>query len=56
MSTSPADGMVDPDLRTHDHPNLYVVGSSVFRSMGHITPTLTGIALGLRLGAHLREI
>ncbi len=53
MSARPADGVVDPDLRAHDHPNLYIVGSAVFNTAGFANPTLTDVALGLRLGDHL---
>lgn len=53
MSAQPEDGVVDPNLRTHDHPNLFIVGSSVLNSHGYSNPTLTDIALGYRLGQHL---
>lgn len=53
MSSSPSDGVVDHNLRTHDHPNLYVSGSGVFNANGYLHPTLTDVALGLRLGRHL---
>lgn len=55
MSASPSEGVVDRHLRAHDHPNLYVAGSAVFSASGFATPTLTDIALGLRLGRHLLE-
>lgn len=50
MSIDPADGVVDADCRVHSCPNLYVVGSSVFPVGGYVNPTLTIIALALRLG------
>lgn len=53
MSTDPSSGVVDSNLRTHDHPNLYIVGSAVFNTTGFANPTLTDIALGYRLGSHL---
>jgi choline dehydrogenase-like flavoprotein len=40
--------VVDPDLRSHDWPNLYVLGSSVFPTCGTAPPTLTVAALALR--------
>jgi choline dehydrogenase-like flavoprotein len=55
MSASPTEGVVDRDLRAHDHPNLYVAGSSVFNASGFANPTLTDVALGIRLGRHLLD-
>ncbi len=45
--------VVDKDLRSHDHPNLYIAGSSVFPTTGATPPTLTVAALALRLANHL---
>ena len=53
MSRDPAQGVVDPDGRVHDVPNLYVAGSSVFPAGGYANPTLTLVALAVRLGRHL---
>lgn len=55
MSADPAHGVVDSDCRVHGLRNLYVAGSSVFPTGGYANPTLTVVALALRLGAHLRE-
>lgn len=55
MSESPADGVVDPNLRMHGVENLYIAGSSVFPVIGATTPTWPIVALTLRLGDHLRE-
>jgi choline dehydrogenase-like flavoprotein len=54
MSDDPAKGVVDADLRVHGMDNLYVAGSSVFTTSGNGNPTLTIIALTLRLADHLR--
>jgi choline dehydrogenase-like flavoprotein len=48
MGLDRASSVVDPDGRTHEHPNLYVVGSSVFPTAGTANPTLTAVALTLR--------
>ncbi|GAB6900428.1 FAD-dependent oxidoreductase [Kineosporia succinea] len=53
MSPDPATGVVDADARVHEVPNLFVAGSSVFPTGGSVNPTLTIVALSLRLGAHL---
>lgn len=55
MSLSPRDGVVDPDCRVHGTDNLYVASSSVFPTSGYANPTLTIVALSLRLAAHLKE-
>lgn len=38
-----------PDLRAHDHDNLYILGSAVFPTATPTPPTLTVAALALRL-------
>jgi len=53
MSVDPRHGVVDPDCRVHGMRNLYVAGSSVFPTSGAGTPTITIVALALRLAAHL---
>ncbi len=55
MSGSPREGVVDPHCRVHDLENLWVAGSSVFPTGGHKNPTLTLLALALRLARHLGE-
>lgn len=55
MADDPARGVVDPHCRVHDVGNLYVAGSSVFPTGGAANPTLTIVALALRLADHLRE-
>ncbi len=54
MSADPKRGVVDADCRVHGVSNLYVAGSSTFTTGGSATPTLTLIALALRLADHLR--
>ncbi len=53
MSEDPSTGVVDPDCRVHGVDNLYVAGSSVFPTSGMANPTLTIVALALRLADHL---
>jgi choline dehydrogenase-like flavoprotein len=48
MGTDPKTSVVDPALRSHDHPNLYLLGSGVFPTIGTANPTLTLTALTLR--------
>lgn len=55
MSPDPGTGVVDSDTRVHELTNLFVTGSSVFPTGGSVNPTLTIVALALRLGAHLAK-
>lgn len=48
MGDDPRDSVVDKQCRTHDHPNLYIAGSSVFASAACVNATLTIAALALR--------
>jgi len=53
MSDSPRTGVVDAQCRVHGVANLYIAGSSVFPGAGFANPTLTIVALALRLGDEL---
>ena len=53
MSEDPRHGVVDSDCRLHDVPNLYIASSSVFPTSGQANPTLTLLALTLRLADRL---
>ena len=56
MSDSPREGVVDRNCRVHGISNLFVAGSSVFPSGGgSTTPTMTIVALALRLADHLKK-
>lgn len=46
-------GVVDRDSRVHGLENLFVAGSSVFPTSGAAPPTLTVVALALRLASHI---
>jgi len=53
VGNDPKASVVDRNLRAHDINNLYIVGSSVFVTIGAVSPTLTIAALSLRLGDYL---
>jgi choline dehydrogenase-like flavoprotein len=53
MHTDARRGVVDADCRVHGVENLYVAGSSIFPTAGISNPTLTIVALALRLADHL---
>ncbi|MFC4356324.1 GMC family oxidoreductase [Halobium salinum] len=59
MGTDPSASVVDPDCRSHDLENCWLVGSGVFPTGGAMNPTLTIGALSLRaadaLDAELSE-
>jgi choline dehydrogenase-like flavoprotein len=55
MSDDPGVGVVDRNCAVHGMDNLYVAGSSVFPTAGQANPTLTIVALALRLADHLRS-
>jgi choline dehydrogenase-like flavoprotein len=55
MHVDPGSGVVDADCRVHGIRNLYVAGSSVFPTYGCSNPTLTVVALALRLADHLKK-
>jgi choline dehydrogenase-like flavoprotein len=54
MSESPRKGVVDSDGKVHGINNLYITGGAVFPTSGQANPTLTILALALRLGDHLK--
>jgi choline dehydrogenase-like flavoprotein len=56
MSDDPKLGVVDASCRVHDIQNLFIAGSSVFPTAGSAAPTLTIVAMALRLAEHLKQI
>jgi GMC oxidoreductase len=55
MSATPRDGVVDEHCRVHGVGNLFIAGSGVFPTAGHANPTLTIVALAIRLAQYLRD-
>ena len=49
MHDRPSEGVVDAQCRVHSTTNLYVAGSSVFPAGGYLNPTLTIVAMALRI-------
>ena len=56
MHRDAAQGVVDPDALVHGTSNLFIAGSSVFPGGGFVNPTLTIVALAIRLADHLRQL
>jgi choline dehydrogenase-like flavoprotein len=52
---NPREGVVDENCRVHGVSNLFVAGSSVFATGSGQPPTMTIVALALRLADHLRQ-
>jgi choline dehydrogenase-like flavoprotein len=55
MAANAKEGVVDTNCAVFDLPNLYVASSAVFPTGGHANPTLTIVALAVRLARHLRS-
>ena len=54
MGTDARSSVVDSDLRSHDHSNLFIAGSAVFPTSATANPSLTIAALALRLGVTIQ--
>lgn len=56
MDADPRMGVVDENAAVHGLENLYVAGSSVFSTgLGYANPTLTILALAIRLSEHVKS-
>ena len=55
MAATPGTGVVDRNCAVFGLPNLYVASSAVFPTCSHANPTLTIVALAVRLAQHLRS-
>jgi choline dehydrogenase-like flavoprotein len=55
MGTDPKTSVVDSFQRSHDHANLYLVGSGTFPTVGTANPTITLSALALRTAESIAE-
>jgi|ERR1700722_8386911 len=55
MGTDPRTSVVDAHCRVHGVANLYIAGAATFPTSSQANPTLTVVALSLRLAQHLRE-
>jgi len=56
MHNDPKQGVVDSTCKVHGITNLFVAGSSVFPTAGYANPTLTIVALSLRLADHIKML
>jgi choline dehydrogenase-like flavoprotein len=56
MGETAVDSVTDRDCRVHSMSNLYVAGSSLFPTCGWANPTLSLVALAIRLADQLRRL
>jgi choline dehydrogenase-like flavoprotein len=56
MSQDSRKGVVDANCKVHGIENLFVAGSSCFPNGGAVNPTLTLVALSIRLSDHIKKI
>jgi choline dehydrogenase-like flavoprotein len=56
MHLDPKRGVTDAHARVHSVRNLYISGNSVLPTSGHANPTLTVVALTIRLAEHLKAL
>ncbi len=54
-AADPKEGVVDGELKVHGLENLFIAGSSVFPTGGAAPPTLTIVALAVRLAERLQH-
>ena len=55
MGASPSNSVVDQNSKVHSLSNLYIAGSSVFPTYGFANPTLTIVALSIKLADFLTD-
>jgi choline dehydrogenase-like flavoprotein len=53
MGTDPRTSVVDANAMVHDVDGVYVAGAAVFPTSSQANPTLTAVALAIRLADHL---
>ena len=56
MGNDRRNSVVDKNLKIHGKENMYVLGSSVFPTGGHVTPTTTIVALSIRASDHFKVL
>ncbi|ARV58642.1 GMC oxidoreductase [Nostocales cyanobacterium HT-58-2] len=56
MHDDPKQGVVDRNCKVHGVSNLFIAGSSVFPTGGYANPTLSIVALAIRLADHVKTV
>ena len=55
MGDDKNNSVVDKNLKVHDTNNLYVLGSSIFTTVGYVNPTLSIVQFSLRLSDYIKN-
>jgi choline dehydrogenase-like flavoprotein len=55
MGSDASSGVVDSDCRVFGTNNLYIAGSAVFTTSGQANPTLSIVAMAIRLAGHIQS-
>ncbi|WP_347555768.1 GMC family oxidoreductase [Robbsia sp. KACC 23696] len=55
MGSDPRSSVVDANCRLHEVDNVYIASAAVFPTSGQANPTLSIVAMALRLASHLKE-
>ena len=55
MDQDPKQGVVDANCKLHGIASLFVAGPAVYPTGGAVNPTLTLVAMALRLSDHLKN-
>ncbi|MBD2070673.1 GMC family oxidoreductase [Leptolyngbya sp. FACHB-671] len=56
MHNDPQQGVVDENCKVHGVSNLFIASSSVFPTGGQVNPTLTIVALSVRLADQVKQV
>ncbi|MGA9378640.1 MAG: GMC family oxidoreductase [Phormidium sp.] len=56
MHVNPKQGVVDANCQVHGIPNLFIASCSVFPTAGYANPTLTILALSIKVADHVKRL
>ena len=56
MNEDPRKGVVDKNCKVHGIDNLFIAGGSCYPTVGAVNPTLTIVAISLRLSDYLKDL
>jgi choline dehydrogenase-like flavoprotein len=56
MNNDPKKGVVNDNCQVHGIHNLFIAGSACFPTAGAPNPTMTLIAMSLRLSDHIKTL